>query len=88
MKTDSKKIELKFNLPDFEKKDIKVKLSKGSLWIKADKKQKNKVQKKDFFQSERSHQRFYYATSLPKIDYKKAKIDFKKGILKITAPRL
>lgn len=51
--------------------------------IKADKKHEKKVQRKDFFHQEKSAQSFNYATSLPKIDPKKAKIEFKAGILKI-----
>lgn len=88
MKSNSKKFVLEFNLPGFERKDIIVKISKNSLWIKADKKNKNKVQKEDYFHSERSHQRFYYSTTIPKINHKKVKIEFKKGILKISAPKI
>ncbi len=87
MKANSKEIILEFNLQDFEKKDIKVRVAGSSLWIKADRKNKSRVKQKDFFQSERSHQRFYYATTLPKINHKKVKVEFKKGVLKISAPR-
>ena len=88
MKHNSKEVVLEFNLPDFKKEDIKVNLLKNSVAITADKKHKNKIQKKDFFHSEKSYQKFFYKTSVPKINYKKAKIEFKKGVLKITAPRI
>ncbi|MGD9276721.1 MAG: Hsp20/alpha crystallin family protein [Candidatus Pacearchaeota archaeon] len=87
MKANSKEVKLEFNLPDFDRRDIRIRLSDDMLWIKADKKHKSREKKKDFFHVESSHQRFYYHMTLPKIDFKKAKIDFKKGVLKITAPR-
>jgi len=47
MKTDSKKVVLDFKLPDFKREEIKVKLSKNLLWVKADRKHKKKTQKKE-----------------------------------------
>jgi len=88
MKTDSKKVVLDFKLPDFKREEIKVKLSKNLLWVKADRKHKKKTQKKDFFHSEQAHQKFYYSTTLPKINPKKAKVEFKKGVLKIIVQRI
>lgn len=87
MKNNSKEVVLEFNLPEFNKKDIKVKLTKNSLGIKAEKKKELKVQKKDFFHQEKSYRSFSYATTLPSINPKKAKTEFKKGILKIKAPK-
>ena len=88
MKTNKKEIALEFALPHFNKSDIKLKLSRNSLAIKAEKKQAKKIQRKDFFHTEKSHHRFAYATTLPKINPKKAKIEFKRGILKIKAPKI
>ena len=88
MKNNSKEVVLEFNLPSFKREDINLKLSKDSIVIKADKKFRNKIQKKDFFHAEKSHQKFYYATTLPKINPKKAKIKFDKGVLKIAAPKI
>ncbi len=87
MKHNSKEVELKFELPGFKKKDIKMHLSKNSLSINASKKQENKVKKKDFFHQEKSEKHFVYSTTLPTIKPKKAKISFNKGVLKIKAPR-
>jgi len=87
MKNNSKEVIFKFNLPEFNKKDINVKLLKNFLNIKAQKKKENKVQKKDFFHQEKIQKLFNYSTSLPTINPKKAKIKFEKGILKIIAPK-
>jgi HSP20 family protein len=87
MKNNPKSVELKFELPGFDKKDIKLKLSKNSLSVNASKKQESKIKRKDFFHQERIERHFSYATTLPTIQPKKAKIEFKKGILKIKAPK-
>lgn len=87
MKINSKHIELDLNLPGFEKKDIKVKISKNVLAVKALKKKESKIQKKDFYHHEKSFRQFSYFTSLPGINEKKAKINFKNGVLKIKAPK-
>ena len=87
MKTNQKEVELEFELPGFDKKDIHLHLSKDSLSINASKKHESKVKKKGFFQEERSERHFTYSTTLPKINPKKSKIEFKKGILKIKAPK-
>lgn len=88
MKTNDKEIEFEFELPGFDREDIDVKLSSDSLVIKANKKSKNKSQKDDFYHVEKSARRFSYKTSLPKINSKKAKIDYKNGLLKIKAPKI
>lgn len=85
MKNNSKDVTLKLNLPEFNKKDINVKLSKNSISVKAERKKKTKVQRKDFFHREKSYRAFSYNTTVPSINPKKAKIKFKKGILKIIA---
>ncbi len=88
MKNNSKEVILEFNLPGFSKKDLNIKLSKNSISIKAEKKYKKQVQKKDFFHQEESYNGFRYSTTLPKINPNKAKITFKSGILKIIAPKV
>ncbi len=87
MKNNSKEVVLTFDLPNFNRKDIDVKISKNSISIKAKKKNKNEIQKKDFYHREMSQRIFNYATTLPEINPKKTKINFSKGILKITAPK-
>lgn len=88
MNINSKEVYMKFNLPNFKKEDIKVRLSNNSLTIKAQKSKKSKIEKKDFKHIEKSSQNFKYSTSLPRIDKQKAEIRFNKGILTIRAPRI
>ena len=87
MKNNAKEVIIELNLPEFSKKDIKVKLTKNSAVIKAEKKQEKRVQRKDFFHQEKSYKTFSYTTTLPAINPKKAKTEFKKGILRIKAPK-
>jgi HSP20 family protein len=87
MKNNSKEVVLEFNLPEFSKEDVRVNLSPKAVVIKAERKTKKKVQREDFFHKEKSYRRFSYTTTLPAVEPKKAKISFKKGILKIIAPK-
>ena len=88
MKNKSNEVELEFKLPDFNREDIKVKITKNSAVIKAEKKQKNEEEKDGFFHQESSHRIFNYITSLPYVEHKKAKVDFKKGVLNIKVPKI
>lgn len=88
MKQNNKEIFLKFDLHGFDRDDIKIRLSKNSINIKAIKSNKTKKQRENFFHVEKLNNRFDYNSSLPKIDPKKAKIEFKKGELKIRAPKV
>ena len=88
MKSNSKEVILEFNLPEFSKKDLSVKLFKNNISIKAEKKANKKIQKKDFLHQEKSYRGFRYSTTLPKINPNKAKINFNAGVLKIIAPKI
>ena len=87
MKNNSREVVLEFNLPGFTKKDVKLKITKNSLIIKANKKHEKKIQRKDFYHQEKGSQSFNYVTTLPNINPKKAKTSFKAGILKIVIPK-
>ncbi|MCX8158957.1 MAG: Hsp20/alpha crystallin family protein [Candidatus Pacearchaeota archaeon] len=82
-----KDIVLKFDLPGFDKKDVKVMLKRDRALIEAEKKIEKKIKKKDYYHEEKSYRSFSYSTSLPEIDVEKAKTEFKNGVLKIFAPR-
>jgi len=84
---EGKEVTLKFNLPSFKRPDIKVRLSKESVSVNAERKVKQKIKRKSFNQETTSIKHFSYTTSVPKIKPKKEKVDFKKGILTIKAPR-
>jgi len=87
MKNNSKEVILNLDLPGFSKKDINVRIDKKGISVKAEKKQHNKIQKKDFFHEEKTYRSFSYSTTLPKIKPEKAKIKFNKGKLQIIAPK-
>lgn len=88
MEHNKKEVILNFNLPHFTRSDINVNISKNSVAIRANRKLSKNIQKKDFFHSEKSTSSFDYLTTTPLINPKKAKIEFKKGVLKIKAPRV
>lgn len=87
MKNKKKEVTLEFNLPEFNKRDIKVNLTKNLASIKAEKTTKKELKKKDYYHKEKTFRSFSYTTTLPTIESKKAKIVFKKGKLKIIAPK-
>lgn len=82
-----KDVELKFELPGFEKKDIKVNIYPNSASITAQKEHEKKIKKENFLHHERSHRSFSYLTTLPPVNHGKAKTEFKNGILKIKIPK-
>ena len=112
MKHNSKEVILKFDLPGFKQKDVKVDLSEDSVLVRAENKIDKKVaptdrsdssqkgvpsntlkgtsegKKKDFCYEESTSKSVVYSTTLPKINPKLAKINFKGGVLKITAPKI
>ena len=88
MLVSDKNVQMEFDLPNFNKNEIKVKLNKNSAQINGEKKHKMKTQRKDFLHEEVHHHTFHYETTLPDIDPKKATTKFSKGKLKIKAPRV
>jgi len=87
MKNNKKEVVIEFDLPNFKRDDIKIKLSKNSASILAERKIEKEVERKDFYHKEMSSGNFVYKTTLPNINPKKAKISFKGGVLKIIAPK-
>lgn len=88
MKENSKEIVLEFNLPKFSRKDIKIKITKNTITIKAERKDKVQIKKKGFFQGETINKTFDYSTNLPSVNHKNAKVTFTKGLLIIKIPKL
>ncbi|MBS3075962.1 Hsp20/alpha crystallin family protein [Candidatus Pacearchaeota archaeon] len=87
MKHNSKQVEIEFELPGFDKKDIKINLSKNFASIRAEKEMEIKVKRKEFFHDEKIYRSFSYSTTLPSINPRKAKTKFINGTLKIIAPK-
>lgn len=88
MKHNKKEVVLEFKLPEFSLREIKVDISKNSILVNAEKKSEKSARKKDFFHQEKSCKSFGYSSTLPNVDPKKAKIEFKRGILRIRAPKI
>lgn len=87
MKTNSKEVVLGLDLPGFDRKDVKIKIMKNGIVVKAEKKQEKRIQRKDFFHEQKTYKSFSYVTNTPEINPKKAKISFRKGKLQIVMPR-
>ena len=87
MKHDDRNVNFEFNLPGFDKKDIKVNLTKDKAEIVAEKTKEKKLVNKGFSHHEKSYQSFYYHTNIPEINPYKAKTEYKDGVLRISAPR-
>lgn len=88
MKNNKKEVVFEFSLPEFKQEDIKVKLTKNSVAVRADRKIEKEVKRKDFFHKEKSQSGFNYVTTTPPIDPNKAKISFTKGVLKVKVPKV
>lgn len=78
---------LEFELPNFSRDDINVDIKENSISVKASKSKSEKDMKDGVEMYEESSENFSYSSSLPKVDNKKAKIDFTGGKLKITIPK-
>ena len=80
----SDKIVLKFSLPFFDLKDIKVDLKDESILIEAHKIDESENEREGFLQTEITNQDFSYFSNLPPVNTKDYEVDFSEGILKIT----
>lgn len=78
---------MEFDLPEFEREDIFVKVERNKVHIEAKKKDEKRVDEDDFKWFEKSSRSFNYVSSLPPVIGKDAKVEFEKGILRITVPK-
>ncbi len=79
---------VKAELPGMKKQDISVELNNGILKITGEKKREEKVEKKDYYRTERSLGSFERRISLPaETEVDKAKASFKDGLLEIKIPK-
>lgn len=82
---DDSTINIKAELPDMEKQDIKVDFSKNRLTISGEKKSETKEDKSTYHRSELVYGKFARSIALPfEIDENKTKAEFNKGVLTIT----
>lgn len=87
MKNTNNLVVLEFDLPEFKREEISVKVFDDRININAKKKEENKVEEEDFKWFEKSSRTFNYSSSLPLVKGKEAEIEFKKGRLKISVPK-
>ena len=89
MTEDEKSIQVTAELPGMDEKDIEINLSRDSITIKGEKKEETEQKDKGVYYLERSFGSFMRMLPLPQeVDSDKADASFKKGVLKITLPKL
>jgi len=80
---------VKAELPGLEEKDVELTLDHDTLVIKGEKKQEREEKKRNYFFSERSVGQYYREVPMPwGVDSGKVKATFKKGVLKVTLPKM
>jgi len=84
-----KEIIITADMPGVEEKDLDISVSKGELTIKGEKKKETEEKNKNYYRMERSYGSFSRTVALPEgIDESKINAELKKGVLKLTIPRL
>jgi HSP20 family protein len=82
-------IQVSADLPGLDEKDITVTVDENLLTIQGEKKAEHEEQQKNYHLMERSCGAFQRSIALPLgVDSKKIKATFKKGVLRITLPKL
>jgi len=82
-------IQVTVELPGMSEQDIDLTLDRNMLTIKGEKKQEHEETKKDCYFSECSYGQFQRSIPLPDdVDEGKVKAKFKKGVLKVSLPKL
>ncbi len=85
---DGDDVVVKAEIPGVKKEDLDVTITDNSLTISGEKKQEEKVDKKDFHRVERSYGTFSRSFRLPEdVNGSKAKANFKDGLLEVRLPR-
>jgi HSP20 family protein len=85
---DGNDIVVKAEVPGIKKENIEVNLTQDTITISGQKKEEEKVEKKDFYRLERSFGSFTRKLRLPAdIQTGKAKAIFKDGVLEVRIPK-
>lgn len=80
--------QIKAEIPDVKKEDVKVTLEDGVLTIQGERKQEKEEKGKKYHRIERSYGSFVRTFSLPDvIDEEKVKAEFKEGVLNLHLPK-
>lgn len=76
-------------LPGVEQDDLEISVEDGALIIKGEKKCEIEKEDKNYYRMERSYGTFARVVQLPaKVDEEKIQARLKKGVLKVTIPKL
>ena len=85
---DGNDIVVKAEIPGMQKENIEVNLTDDMITVSGEKKQEEKIEKKDYYRVERSYGSFSRSFKLPKdVQSDKAKATFKDGVLEIRVPK-
>jgi len=77
------------DMPGVEEKDLDISIVKGELTIKGEKKKETEEKNKNYYRMERSYGSFSRTVALPEgVDETKINAELKKGVLRLTIPRL
>ena len=80
--------QIKAEIPDVKKEDVKVTVEDGVLTIQGERKQEKEEKGKRYHRIERSYGSFVRSFSLPDvIDEEKVKAEFKDGVLSLYLPK-
>jgi HSP20 family protein len=86
---DEKEFVIKAEIPEVDKKDVKVTLQDGVLTVMGERKQEKEEKGKKFHRIERSYGKFVRAFTLPEeVDEAALKAEFKDGMLFVRLPKL
>ena len=78
---------VKADIPGISKDDLNVSITENTLTLSGEKKQEEKVEKKNYHRVERSYGSFCRSFRLPaNVNSDKAEASFKKGVLEIRMP--
>lgn len=79
---------VKAELPGMKKEEIDVNITNNKITISGEKKQEEKVEKKNYYRFERSYGSFTRTFRMPsEVQTDKVKANFKDGVLEIRAPK-
>ncbi len=80
--------QIKAEIPDVKKEDVKVTLEDGVLTIQGERKHEKEDKGKKYHRVERSYGSFVRSFTLPDlVDEEKVKADFKDGVLNLQIPK-
>ena len=79
---------IKAEMPGMSKDDVNVSITENTVTISGEKKQEEKVEKKDYYRVERSYGSFCRSFRLPEnVNSDKVKASFKEGVLEVRIPK-